>query len=266
MINLLNSTERHFPFLSKSIWKTLYSFFAWRFPNQEWRFMNYGYNSERETLSLFPEDEENRYFIQMYTHALSELEVTDRELLEVGCGRGGGSEWLARTQNFKSVTGVDLSKQAISLCQKNYQQPNLKYRQGDAEQLPFQNDTFDIVLNIESSHHYPSMPTFLQEVTRVLKPRGYLCLADYREQDNFEQFKQELASSNLELIQFKDITSHVVDGLNLTETLKMKLIQNNVPSYLISLLKTFAAVQGTEVYNRFVDGRLVYASVLLKKI
>ncbi len=134
----------------------------------------------------------------------------------MGCGRGGGCEWIARTQNVNSMTGVDLSNNAITLCQKNHQVPNLVFQSGDAKRLPFSDQSFDIVLNLESSHHYPSMPTFLQEVKRVLKPGGYLCLADYRDLPEVEDFKKHLEASGLKMLSYSDITAEVIKALDLT--------------------------------------------------
>ncbi|HIE02449.1 MAG TPA: class I SAM-dependent methyltransferase [Thiotrichaceae bacterium] len=259
--------ERRFPRLRKTVWKGLYGFLAWRFPTEEWFFMNYGYAyaNPEEQPELLPEDEKNSYFIHLYAQTLQPVELAHQDILEVGSGRGGGSEWIARTQNVKSMTSVDLSSNAISLCQKNHKLPNLTFKQGDAEKLPFPDHAFDIVLNIESSHHYPSMPTFLQEVKRVLKPGGYFCLADYRDLPEVEDFKQHLDASGLERLQLIDITDNVIKALDLTNDVKQNMIERQVPRFLLDAFKTFAAVKDTEVYNRFVDGRLIYLSTLLRK-
>lgn len=47
--------------------------------------------------------------------------------------------------------------------------------------MPFSENTIDIILNVESSHLYNDINRFLKEVMRVLKPGGYLCWADLRE-------------------------------------------------------------------------------------
>lgn len=45
--------------------------------------------------------------------------------------------------------------------------------QGDAESLPFPEQPFDAVINIDSAYHYPHHPRFLAEVARVLRPGGH---------------------------------------------------------------------------------------------
>jgi len=265
MIDQFNFIERQFPGVKKSIWKTIYGFLAWRFPTREWSFMNYGYDNPSQELHLLPEDEKNRYFIHMYAQALGGLELAERDILEVGCGRGGGSEWIARTSLVRSMTGLDLSDQAISLCREMHKGPNLKYLQGDAERLPFPEASFDIVINIESCHHYPSVPTFLREVTRVLKPGGYFCIADYGEEFELDRLKQDLHEANLELMQWSDISDRVVRALKLTEPLKVKMLNSQVPWFMLAPVKTFVGAKGTEIYDRFVNGRLLYVSARLKK-
>lgn len=266
MIDGLNFIERQLPGFRKSIWKTIYGFLAWRFPTREWFFMNYGYDGLSQELHLLPEDEKNRYFIQMYAQALGELELAERDILEVGCGRGGGSEWISRTQKVRSMTGLDLSDRAIALCREIHKGSNLKYLQGDAEKLPFPEASFDIVINIESCHHYPSAPTFLREVTRVLKPGGYFCIADYGEKFEIDRLHQYLNDANLELLQWSDISSNVVKALKLTEELKLNMLKNHhVPWFLLAPVKTFVGAEGTDIYDRFVDGRLLYVSAKLRK-
>lgn len=61
--------------------------------------MNYGYaplEGEDDRLVLEPADEYNRSYIYLYEHLLSGVAVEGKEMLEVGCGRGGGAEYIAR--------------------------------------------------------------------------------------------------------------------------------------------------------------------------
>ena len=51
---------------------------------------------------------------------------------------------------------------------------------GNAESLPFADESFDAVINVEASHGYPDFPRFLAEVARVLRPGGHFLYADFR--------------------------------------------------------------------------------------
>src|SRR5204863_875878 len=124
-------------------------------------------------LPLDGADEVNRYSIQLYHHLARTVNMDGARVLEVGCGRGGGCSYLARYQQPASVLGIDFSAKAIAFCNRVHAVPGLTFQQGDAESLPCETGTFDVVLNVESSHCYGSVPAFLGEVFRVLRPGGY---------------------------------------------------------------------------------------------
>src|SRR6185503_7916944 len=84
---------------------------------------------------LNPQDEPDRLCIQLYHRLASAVDVRDKSVLEIGCGRGGGSSYVARYLGPKSVTGVDLSKAGIDHCRRSHTSPNLTFRVGDAENL-----------------------------------------------------------------------------------------------------------------------------------
>jgi ubiquinone/menaquinone biosynthesis C-methylase UbiE len=79
--------------------------------------------------------------------------------------------------------GIDLCAKAVSFCQLQHARQGLKFSQGNAEALKCPDQSFDVVINLESSHGYPQMPKFLKEARRVLRPQGYLLLADFRGRD-----------------------------------------------------------------------------------
>lgn len=247
-------------------WRFLYGFLASRFDTREWLFMNYGYVGGGSDAALSHEDEPNRHFIQMYAHALGLAgSVAGCDVLEVGCGRGGGSDWIARTQGVRSMTGVELSGKAAALCERLHDAPLLRFRQGDAERLPFPDATFDVVLNVESCHHYPSLPTFLGEVERVLRPGGAFCVATYWDRAGRARFERALEDAPLEVVRQADITPRVMDALRATNAMKATLIRRHVPWWLRPLLNHFTAVEGSNVYRGFMDGRITYLAALLRK-
>ena len=181
-----------------------------------------------------------------------------RDVLEVGCGRGGGSAWIARTQGARSVTGVDLSSRAIALCKRLQCAPNLTFRRGDAEKLPFPNASFDVVVNVESCHHYPSLPTFFDEVERVLRPGGSFCVATYWDPPGLARFERALRDTSLELVRTADIAPRVMDSLRATDAMKTTVIRRHAPWWLRPLLNHFTAVEGSRLYRGFMDGSIAY--------
>jgi ubiquinone/menaquinone biosynthesis C-methylase UbiE len=92
-------------------------------------------------------------------------------VLEVSCGHGGGASYLTRTLKPASYTGLDYNPDGVTYCRKHHHLPGLDFVHGDAENLPFPDESFDAVINVEASHAYPQLSRFLAEVARLASPR-----------------------------------------------------------------------------------------------
>lgn len=103
-------------------------------------------------LPLSESDEPNRYCIQLYHQTASQVDLTGKEVLEVSCGAGGGASYIARNLGPASYTGLDLNPASIDLCRAKHRLPGLQFVQGDAQNLPFPDESFDAVVNVEASH------------------------------------------------------------------------------------------------------------------
>ena len=255
------------PAFQKAIWRWWYQRLGKRAHDSGWTFMNYGYKyKNQKTLNLTSKDESNRMFIQLYDYVASQIPIKDGEILEVGSGRGGGSSFLSRYHHPKSITGIDYSKSAIKLSNELHSNvDNLFFKLGDAENLPFKDNTFDAVINIESSHCYGNMERFLSEVSRVVKPGGYFGWADLRAKDMVKETEFAFEKSNLTCIYNKTITPEVINALDDIHDTKMKMINNHVPKFLRSAFTDFAGAKNSKIYNSFKSGDAVYLSKVLKK-
>ncbi len=98
-----------------------------------------------------------------------------KQVLDLACGEGYGSHLLSTVA--EQVTGVDFDAQAIAHAQQRYQRDNLQYLQGDASQLPFDDDTFERVVSFETIEHLQAQEAMLKEIRRVLKPDGCLLIS-----------------------------------------------------------------------------------------
>lgn len=255
------------PAFQKAIWRWWYQRLGKRAHDSGWTFMNYGYKyKNQKTLNLTSKDESNRMFIQLYDYVASQIPIKDGEILEVGSGRGGGSSFVSRYHHPKSITGLDYSKSAIKLSNELHGNvDNLFFKLGDAENLPFKDNTFDAVINIESSHCYGNMERFLSEVSRVVKPGGYFGWADLRAKDMVKETEFAFEKSNLTCIYNKTITPEVINALDDIHDTKMKMINNHVPKFLRSAFTDFAGAKNSKIYNSFKSGDAVYLSKVLKK-
>ena len=190
-----------YPAFRRIIWKPVYETIAKKFKVADWQFMNYGYtpNAYELPLSLQPEDEVNRYSIQLYHYLVSILEVPGKEILEVGSGRGGGANYINKYLKPGKITGLDIAHNAVKLANEKHATANLTFVQGNAEKLPFNNESFDIVINVESCHAYGSVPAFLKEVKRVLRPDGYFLCTDMRSPNGMQTLKNNLIATRMQI-------------------------------------------------------------------
>jgi SAM-dependent methyltransferase len=230
-------------------------------------FMNYGYASRNGDghLELRPHDERDRYCIQLYHHLARQVSLRGKDVLEVGSGRGGGASYLARYLEPRTLVGVDRCAEAVRFCSRHHEAPALSFRVGDAEALPFAGDSFDVVINVESSHCYGSLARFLAEVKRVLRPGGTFLYTDHRGPHQMDHWRGELHRSGLEIVRESDISANVVEALDRSDGSKRALIDRRCPDWLRRPIKEFAAVQGSAAYERFLTGNTRYLSFVLRK-
>ena len=75
---------------------------------------------------------------------------------------------------------------------------------GDAEKLPFPDQSFDAVINVESSGAYPHFSRFLAEVARVLRPGGHFLYADLRPANSIAEWEAALAGAPMRMLSHED--------------------------------------------------------------
>ena len=97
------------------------------------------------------------------------LKSTTR-VLDVGCGAGFLSNELAKVG--LQVTGVDLSEESLKVAAQHDQTCSVCYRTADAYQLPFTDQSFDVVTAMDFLEHVEDPKAVIKEFSRVLKPNG----------------------------------------------------------------------------------------------
>jgi ubiquinone/menaquinone biosynthesis C-methylase UbiE len=257
-----------FPPLRPTLWRWWYDTLARRDSETELVFMNYGFaqaQDEGARLALDSADEPFRYPIQLYHHVLEPLAVAGKDVLEVGCGRGGGASFLARYHRPGTVLGVDLSSEAIARCRELHVLPGVEFREGRAEALPCSDSSVDVVINVESSHCYASMSKFLREVARVLRPGGHFAICDLRAATGWEQLRPAFEAAGLEILAEESINGPVVRALDLVFEKRRQRIDERVPRFWRRVFRDFAGLKETVMYNMLRDGRLRYMNLLARR-
>lgn len=253
--------------IRQAIWRLWYPFLTRRLRGEEVLFLNYAYEENPAlTIPLMPDDEPHRACIQLYHHVAMQVELRGKNVLEVSCGHGGGASYLTRTLQPASYTALDLNPTGIRFCQQRHRVENLIFIQGDAENLPFEANAFDAVINVEASHCYPNFPKFLAEVARVLRPDGHFLYADFRFHDRQAEWEKALAAPPLKIVRQKNINPEVLRGLDQNSTRSQALIARHLPPWLHSLGRDFAGTQGSRIHQALISGEMSYRSYCLVKL
>ena len=109
-------------------------------------------------------------------------EVAGRRVLDIATG--GGHVALAFAKAGAEVTATDLTPEMLKAAEASFEKENAEVRESvtfmpaAAEDLPFDNASFDVVTCRIAAHHFADPAAFLREGARVLKPGGTLMLVD----------------------------------------------------------------------------------------
>jgi O-methyltransferase len=193
--------------------------------DKKFDFMNHGY------YPIDPRLTDSDVFLK--TCASLYLKVVENvkeegSLLEIGCGRGGGLNVIKTHYPKLNVRGCDLVP--TNILNAKYSYSHLDYDIADAMDLPYEDKSFNYVLNIESSHCYPDINKFYSEVFRVLADDGefyysdivvgvedlqqkYLHLSEYFTVGGFEEITKNVYNSCLENCGFLKSWKHI-DGFD----------------------------------------------------
>ena len=254
-------------YLYQKFQKYLYPLATRRLGAEDVVFLNYGYEEEPPmSLPLAASDEPNRACIQLYHRTATQVDLSGKRVLEVGCGHGGGASYLMRTLHPASYTGLDLNPAAIAFCRKRHHLPGLDFVQGNAEDLPFADQSFDAVINIESANNYPRFRRFLAEVARVLRPGGHFLCADLRLRERVADWEAGLAEAPMRELSRRVINAEVLRGAEQNSQQMLGLIDRVVPVVLHRVAREAACVPGSRAYRRFQSGEESYRMYSFSKV
>jgi ubiquinone/menaquinone biosynthesis C-methylase UbiE len=230
-------------------------------------FMNYGYEGLNgdKAIKLEKDDEKNRYCIQLYDHVVNRVNLENKKVLEVGSGRGGGAHFISRYHKTQKYTGLDISSSVINFCNKFYNVPGLSFVQGVAEKIPFEEGSYDAVVNVESARCYRDIEVFFKGVYKVLDAKGHFLFADMIEKDEVEDIRKKLQNCGFKIVTESEITKNVTKGLEMDTMRRKELIHKKVPGMLHKSFENFAGTEGTKRFKSFTNGKFEYWSFVLSK-
>lgn len=163
--------------------------------------------------------------------ALSKLDIKGTEkVLDIGCGGGDALKKMSAKIKSGHLVGADYSEVSVELSKKNnigdVESGKMEIIQANVENLPFDDNLFDIIYTIESFYFWKNSVECLKEVRRVLAPNGiFMIIADIHGDAELSQeeidsvkkynlFNPTLAQFRelLEKSGFSDIKIHTKDG------------------------------------------------------
>jgi len=206
------------------------------------------------------------------------------DILDIGCGFGASSLYLAKTYNA-AVTGINTSSVQVQMAIKAAASEKLdaRFLVMDAEAMDFQKQ-FDLLWSVESISHYEHREKFFASAARLLKPGGLFAITDWFKKENLtpvetREFIDPIEEGMMVKLQIMDDYEHFLNSAGLrimhreilnkncakTWDLCLDIISNNAfwelaakhGTEFISFLKAFRAMRAGFASGNFVYGLFV---------
>lgn len=170
-----------------------------------------------------------------------------QRILDCGCGFGGTIAHLNDRLHDLDMVGLNIDPRQLEIARVNFKPQHgnrAEFIEGDACALPFDDNSFDLVLAVECIFHFSSRQRFFQEVKRVLRPGGTLALCDFVPRQItlaldkvLNRFVQPLIGANFgavdysySLQKYRDLASEI----GFVSLVERDITANTLPTYPVS--------------------------------
>ncbi|WP_339222191.1 class I SAM-dependent methyltransferase [Paenibacillus sp. FSL H8-0332] len=233
-------------------------------------FLNYGYvpQGNEQHAVIEPDDVWNRNSVKLLLETVGRTAIRERQVIDIGCGRGGNIAALYKYFKPLSIVGLDICPANIAYCSAKSRGGEAFYLVGDAENIPFADESFDIVLNMESAQAYPNRSRFYEEVYRIMRVGGVFLYTELMLEDQVAKNVRLLEEAGLSVIRNQDVTSNVL--LSCDENAKQRTgpqgIANNANASMNNGdISDFIALPGSKKYEEMKAGTQQYRMMNLIK-
>ena len=221
--------------------------------NKGYFFMNYGYadlNKDQYPIiskNLLPAHSEWYYQSNLYIYLLSLVKLNYQNILDVGCGKGGGVSIYKEYYNFNSITGIDSNSNYIKYCNKKL--PEIKFINNDILNSPFNNNSFDIITGVQIVEYFndnsDKLFSLFKEFKRILTSKGVLLLTihQYNTKD-FSLTKDIIENNGFYISKEIDISKNIlysltIDLVRTKDKIYQEIIRRAYEDMLYSTYKAF---------------------------
>lgn len=179
-----------------------------------------------------------------------------RQILDIGCGSGGGLLYAAALWPEAEITGIDSSFAGIATARRRLAaQPRIRLLRGSGHALPMPGPAFDLVVGIGSLTNIGAVP-FLREAARVLRPGGTLSISagtGWSVQDYRAMLASHGAAFGLRLVSLADITTGTLAAIEAAHEANEALVAK-LPRPLRRHAREWAALRGSARHDRYRSG------------
>ena len=231
------------------------------------------------------DESKERAQIQLIEHLASLARIKPgSDVLDIGCGLGAGSLFLARNYNA-AATGITTSPVQVQMATKAAarEQLDAKFLLMDAQAMDFQKQ-FDLLWSVESISHYEHREQFFASAVKLLKPGGLFAITDWFKRDNLtraetrkfidpiekgmfvelqvmDDYEQLLTSNGLRIQRREVLNKHCAKTWDLClDIIKDKgfwVLAAKYGAHFVSYLKAFQAMRAGFASGNFVYGLFV---------
>lgn len=240
-------------------------------PARSNKFFNGGFLPLAPDFRALPEFEDEQHCAMMYhfvaqTH-VEDLNLQPQNVLDVGCGQGGGMYYMTALFPDANFTGTDRNATVVRLARRNLaERQNVKLARGSGTELNFPAKSFDLVLSVGAPTYFP-LTKYISEAARILAPGGTISFsAGYRQHEHHlieAEVKQSALENNLEFVRYTDITPNTFASLKADIPRRVELV-NRVPWPFRLYGHKWADLPGSVEYQEYEEGSRADFAVVLQ--
>ncbi len=124
-------------------------------------------------------------------------------------------------------------------------------------------DSYDYLVNVESSHCYGNIDNFFSSINTVLKKDGTFLYTDFRGPEGLDELKERI-KAHFTVVNEENISKNVQHALKLDSERRIQVIKEKCPKAFVPLIRKFSGVEGSRVYEELDSEKTLYYAWTLK--